>query len=78
MPVYSFSFLGRCGTDSHVPEGTVVKGWWLDLMILVAFSNLHDSLILPLSSAFSLFHAVFLTYPCGSGGNCRLCAPRLL
>jgi len=26
----------------------VVMGWWLDLIILVVFSNLNDSMFLPL------------------------------
>jgi len=34
-----------CGTSGHGLAGTVVSGWWLDLMILEVSSNLDDCLI---------------------------------
>jgi len=36
----------RCGTAGHGLAGTVVLGWWLDLMILGGSSNRNDSMIL--------------------------------
>ena len=36
----------RYGTSGYGLAGTVVLGWWLDLMILEVFCNLNDSMIL--------------------------------
>ena len=36
----------RCGTSGYGLVGTVVLGWWLDLMILEVSSNLNDPMIL--------------------------------
>ena len=37
--------LWQCGTEGHGSVGTVGMGWWLDMMILVVFSNLNVSVI---------------------------------
>lgn len=43
---YLFQEKDRCGTDGHDVVGMVVVAWWLEYMILVAFSTLNDSTIL--------------------------------
>ena len=58
--IYSFTwkrisaFAGRlnvqgmwtCGTWGHGSVGMVMMGWWLDLMVLVVFSNFNGSVFL--------------------------------
>jgi len=45
--------------------GVVVTGWWLDEMILVAFSNLNDSIILSIRKEhffqFYIFKDILIT-----------------
>ena len=36
----------RYGTEEHGLVSMMRMGWWLDLMILVVFSNFNDSVIL--------------------------------
>ena len=60
----------RCGTSGHGLAGTVVLVWWLDLMILEVFSNLHDSMILLDAFCASVFTGQsLLGLPVGNEGE---------